>query len=184
MRKNKTCFICTAGDYPSDPPVRQYTWGDHSFYVCDDCATKKICPQCWGRGEIAVKKPGKPFGILVCDLCRGSGYVEYNERSDPEEYKMIKVPAWVYNNLKQTRIAMERHRLNPKKDLTALKNCPACNTEMKNFKLKYEYDVCEKCGYTQQRIDLSATGHIALGIIIGLGAAALWKYLSKNTERK
>ena len=52
---------------------------------------------------------------------------------------------------------------------------------MKFVKVKFEYAKCPKCGYTQKKIDFSVGGSIALGIIIGLGAAALLDYL-RNTN--
>ncbi|GAH39890.1 unnamed protein product, partial [marine sediment metagenome] len=146
----------------------------------------KVCPQCWGRGEIAIKRGSKPLKIELCDMCYGSGTIEYKKSKPPnlEDYKMIKVPAWVYDNLKQAKLAIERKKLSIKSDFTSSNKCPRCKKPMETFKARFEYNRCLNCGYTQQKIDLSAAGNIALGIIIGLSTAALWQYLSDVKERR
>lgn len=180
---NRICIVCGGGEHHLDPPVKKYKFNKSQFYVCNECAAQKICPQCRGRGEIALKERGDPVKIQTCDLCFGTGSVNYRTSLSPnlEDYKMIKVPAWVYDNLKQTKIALERKRVALNPDLTAPDICPRCGERMETLNLKYEYNKCLTCGYTQQRIDFSATGHIALGIIIGLGAAALWHYITENS---
>lgn len=181
-RVRKICRVCGTGGHHLDTPVMKYTFKNKQFYVCRECTTQKICPQCQGRGEVAHKSRSAAVKIETCDVCLGSGSVNYSASVRPnlENYKMIKVPAWVYDNLKQTKIALERKRVELNPDLTSPDLCPRCGDSMETLNLKYEYNKCLSCGYTQQKIDFSTTGHIALGIVIGLGAAALWRYLAEN----
>lgn len=187
MKKfNKKCIICGAGEHPLDPAVKRYVFRNDKrnlqFYICDECASQKVCPQCWGRGEIALKKGHKPMKIEVCDLCFGSGTLDYrkSKTQNLEDYKMIKVPSWVYDNLKQTKLVLERKRLIPDTTLTSPDICPRCKKPMEILKVKYEYKKCLSCGYTQQKINFATAGNIALGMIISLGAAALWQHLSEK----
>jgi len=176
----KVCCICGMGDLPSDPVVKTYVFGKMSFDVCSKCVSQKICPQCRGRGEILVKKAGQPATVQVCDLCFGSGFVEYSASTtfDLETQKMVKVPAWVYENLRQLKLQIERKPTTITTEIASPKFCPKCGEPMESIKMKYEYVKCPKCGYTQQKINFSVGGSMALGIVIGLGAAILLSYLS------
>lgn len=180
----KLCCICSVGDLSLDPVVKTYTFGKMSFEVCSKCVSQKICPQCHGRGEILLKKAGQPATIQVCDLCLGSGFVEYSTSKafDLETQKMVKLPAWAYDNLRQAKLQIERRGINMGAELVSPKICPKCGKPMESIKVKYEYVKCPKCGYTQQKINFSVGSNIALGIIIGLGTAALLSYLNdRNT---
>jgi predicted Zn-ribbon and HTH transcriptional regulator len=187
MPSQKECKICGAGTHSVDPPVQTIKTDKGSFDVCADCITKKICPQCIGNGTIFLKRGTAPAAVEKCDLCFGTGTYGYSNPLSTteylEDYKIIKVPTWVYNNLKQSKMLIERKKqyLNP--TIVSPTRCPKCNHSMDSIKAKFEYFTCPNCHYTQQKVDLNASGNIALGFIIGLGVAALINSLSEDKKK-
>ena len=176
----KICCTCGARNSQMGAVVKTYSLKNGKFDVCLKCVSKKICPQCRGRGEILVKrKEDKPASIQTCSSCSGTGVIEYIQPNaiNLEVPKMVKIPSWVYENLRQAKLQVERKGIAIPKIISP-QECPNCKNQLESVRAQFEYIKCPECGYTQKRMELSAGGNIALGIIIGLGAAALLNYLS------
>lgn len=47
-----------------------------AFYICIDCRSEGICPQCLGSGKISYRKAGES-DLGPCDLCGGTGGFDY-----------------------------------------------------------------------------------------------------------
>jgi len=103
---------------------------------------------------------------------------------DPEAYKTIKVPAWVYINAKEAELALMRKGVGrlPESVLNPTK-CPICKNELNTMKIEESggktYLLCPNCGYTQPKFEGTMEG-IALGTAIGMGLVHLLNTLFGN----
>lgn len=103
---------------------------------------------------------------------------------DPEAYKTIKVPAWVYINAKEAELALMRKGVGrlPDSVLQPTK-CPICKSGLDIRKIddssEKTYLYCPNCGYTQPKFEGSMEG-IALGTAIGMGLVHLLNTLFGN----
>jgi hypothetical protein len=97
-----------------------------------------------------------------------------------EDYKSLKVPTWVYENVQQARADLVRRGIaSVPPSLTAPKQCPRCHGAVTQVAatatVHFEQVQCAGCGYRQQTF--AATGHLVagmgLGVLLGLGIAAL-----------
>lgn len=103
--------------------------------------------------------------------------------TDPEAYKTIKVPAWVYINAKEAELALMRKGVSrlPNSVLQPTK-CPICKADLNVRKIDdtgKEYLHCPNCGYTQPKFEGSMEG-VALGTAIGMGLVHLLNTLFGN----
>ncbi len=95
------------------------------------------------------------------------------------EYKNIKIPESTYEAVKRAQMELVNHGLgNIPSEL--VKKCPFCETTMGSIIVGYSYAECPKCHYQQQQFNLNAGGTFALGIVIGLGVAALVSRLNEE----
>lgn len=62
--------------------------------------------------------------------------------------------------------------------------CPQCGKTMSGMRVTAEHWECEKCGYSQDGINLGVGGALALGAVVGAGIVALMWYLSKQASEK
>lgn len=110
-----------------------------------------------------------------------------------EAYRTIKVPQWVYADLKQATAKMQssavmvaprRPALDPQ--VLAPRECPVCRSEMKELSagLKYEYRHCGQCGYTAQDLTATASANFFGGVVIGVGLTLLLKMLADSGGSK
>ena len=61
--------------------------------------------------------------------------------------------------------------------------CPQCGNHMDGISINYNSLNCPHCGFADQSVLITATGALALGAIVALGAAALIQLLSQvNNE--
>ncbi len=103
---------------------------------------------------------------------------------DPEAYKTIKVPAWVYINAKEAELALMRKGVGrlPDSVLQPTK-CPICKDALNLRKIDdtggKAYLHCPNCGYTQPKFEGSMEG-VALGTAIGMGLVHLLNTLFSN----
>jgi len=100
-------------------------------------------------------------------------------------YQNVKLPAPVLDELAfaKIKIANERKRLERVKEIIEPERCPVCGGPLKKLevKAKVEYVECEKCGFKQPKLSVSASGTdiyeflkaLGLGTLVGLGVAAL-----------
>jgi len=97
------------------------------------------------------------------------------------EYKTIKIPEPVYNNIQTVRreLAMKGLEKLPK-EFREMKICPACNSPMEGIEVQASYYHCTHCNYSQQSLDLNAAGAFAVGAAVGLGIAALLYLLTQE----
>lgn len=98
-------------------------------------------------------------------------------KKNPETYKTIKVPMWVYANAKEAELAILRRGFSrlPHSVLQP-KSCPICKSALNQNQpddenLKF-YLTCLHCGYTQPKFEGGTEG-IALGTTIGMGLVHL-----------
>ncbi len=102
---------------------------------------------------------------------------------DPEAYKTIKVPAWVYINAKEAELALMRKGVGrlPDSVLQPTK-CPICKDDLNLRRMDdtgKAYLHCPNCGYTQPKFEGSMEG-VALGTAIGMGLVHLLNTLFSN----
>ena len=100
-----------------------------------------------------------------------------------QEYRVIRVPEWVYQNIKTAEGLLERKGIDkiPKK-VKEVSKCPHCRIDLKqtnNGKL-----VCERCGFTFPEIKEEDTflKGLALGSVIGLAVVLLIMLLLGETK--
>ena len=102
---------------------------------------------------------------------------------NPNDYRSIKVPAWVYQNIQQAELSLQRKGLeNLPQEVIAPTQCPVCRMGLEVFEAKYEYRHCPQCGYMQQ--DFTAASNFFLGVVVGLGLALLLNALTEGEERR
>jgi len=88
------------------------------------------------------------------------------------EYKTIKIPTATYDAVKKAQLELVKKGIdNVPKEIT--QKCPFCHTPLDSVSVGYSYAECPKCHYKQQGFNLDARGTFAIGIVIGLGIAAL-----------
>jgi hypothetical protein len=79
---NAICHACRARrttplEVPGEmfsPPLMESA----AFYICVDCRSEGICPQCLGTGKLLYREAGES-DMGSCDLCGGTG--EFNYRT-------------------------------------------------------------------------------------------------------
>lgn len=105
---------------------------------------------------------------------------------DPEAYKTIKVPAWVYINAKEAELALMRKGVSRLPDsVLQPTRCPICKSPLNLRKMddtEKTYLQCPNCGYTQPKFEGSMEG-VALGTAIGMGLVHLLNTLFSNGQQ-
>jgi len=114
------------------------------------------------------------------------------------EYRSTKLPRYIFDEaeLVRAKILTEGGRRLPREVLMPEK-CPICGGKMRGLEVRarVSYYVCDRCGYKQPGLDISAKGTdvsalaaaLGIGTLIGLGIAALAYLLSrpsKNEEKR
>jgi ribosomal protein L37AE/L43A len=84
--------------------------------------------------------------------------------------------------LKEVRSRIVKHGIVSLEDLPVV--CPRCGKILSGFKITAEYWKCDKCGYSQQGINIGVGGVVTLGAIIGAGLVALLWWLSSQERVK
>lgn len=98
---------------------------------------------------------------------------------EPQRFRSIKVPEWVYQNVRRAELALERPGATPlPREVLAPAACPACRGRLDRFELRYEYLTCNRCGYTQQ--NLATRSNFLGGMVLGIGLALLFQALSEG----
>lgn len=103
-----------------------------------------------------------------------------------EQYKSIKVPQWVYENLEQAKLTIARKGTESlPQEVLSPECCPICTSAMEKLELKYSYKKCPHCGYMQQ--DFKASSNFLKGALIGgsvgLGLSLLFYYLLPKNKK-
>jgi len=96
-------------------------------------------------------------------------------------YRDIKVPAPVYESariLRQRTLESGLNRI--PREVMSPTSCPLCGGSLEGFQIAYEYLRCKECGFSQQQFGAKGSGGLGLGVIIGLGLAALAHFLSQS----
>jgi hypothetical protein len=101
----------------------------------------------------------------------------------PVSYRDIKVPEPIYQNTQILRQkALELGFGQIRDEIGTTSQCPLCQSPMEQFRAEYQYNTCPKCGFSQQQIAAAGSGALGLGVIIGLGLAALAQLLSDSDQ--
>jgi ribosomal protein S27E len=96
-------------------------------------------------------------------------------------YRDIKIPEPLYENARILRQhAFEAGFGQIPTQITSPTKCPLCEGSLESFQAAYQYVRCAKCGYSQQQLAAGGSGTLGLGIIIGLGLAALAHMISES----
>jgi hypothetical protein len=104
----------------------------------------------------------------------------------PRNYKSITVPTFSYDAaLKARADLLQRGLASVPDDVLEPKACPHCQGVVDHVTVGIEHIKCRSCGYAQQTVDVSGStlGQVGLGVVIGLGLAALFKAISEADER-
>ena len=102
---------------------------------------------------------------------------------DHEDFRSIKVPKWVYDNLEEGKLRLSRKGLEAlPQEILSPKKCPVCGGKMKAAESGSgkEFLECAKCGYVQQKFSTDSTGAFIGGVVVGLGLAALIAMLMRD----
>jgi len=92
----------------------------------------------------------------------------------PVAYRDIKIPEPLYESAR----ILRQHTFEagfgqiPRRIISPTK-CPLCEGSLETFQAAYQYVRCTNCGYSQQQLAAVGSGALGLGVIIGLGLAAL-----------
>ena len=104
-----------------------------------------------------------------------------------KDYRGIKVPEDVYNNLNELKEIIIQNGLNSiSKDFINYvpKKCPKCEGEMESIEVKFGYHQCPNCNFKYPEIKLGLGGSLALGTLVGLGIASIIYLLTKDKNKK
>ena len=108
---------------------------------------------------------------------------EFSSKRSSVPYRDIKVPEPIYQNtqiLRQKALDLGFGQI--RDEIGSGSECPLCQSPMEQFRVEYQYNKCPKCGFSQQQIAAGGSGALGLGVIIGLGLAALAQLLSDSDE--
>ena len=95
------------------------------------------------------------------------------------EYKNIKIPEATYDAVRRAQVELVKNGVNNVPS-EIMHKCPFCKTNLNTITTNYSYAECPKCNFQQQQFNVNAGGTFALGIVIGLGVAALISALGKK----
>ncbi len=109
------------------------------------------------------------------------------------KYRSTKLPSYVYDEAELVRAKLITGGIKQlPRELLAPEKCPVCGSKMQGFELRARvaYYVCENCGYKQPSVNIDAKGTdisslataLGLGVLIGLGLAALLYLISQGGE--
>ncbi|MGH7434831.1 MAG: hypothetical protein ACRENE_04080 [Polyangiaceae bacterium] len=103
----------------------------------------------------------------------------------PHSYRTISVPQWTYDAAITARADLLQHGLGSvPEDILRPPSCPHCGGAVEHVTVGIEHVKCGGCGYSQQTV--SANGNtfaqVGLGVVIGLGLAALLKAVSDAAD--
>ena len=101
----------------------------------------------------------------------------------PVPYRDVKVPEPIYQNtqiLRQKALDLGFREI--RDEIGSSAQCPLCQAPMEQFRAEYQYNTCSNCGFSQQQIAAGGSGALGLGVIIGLGLAALAQLLSESDQ--
>lgn len=119
---------------------------------------------------------GKPY---IAELCLTMS--NQDEKKMSVRYRDIKVPAPIYESAQILRQRTLESGLNQiPKEVTSPASCPLCGGSLEGFQISYKYLRCKECGFSQQQFGAKGSGGLGLGVIIGLGLAALAHFLSRS----
>jgi len=103
----------------------------------------------------------------------------------PVQYRDVKVPEPIYESARILRQRTIEFGLNQiPREITSPAKCPLCHGPLEGFQAAYQYMRCSNCGYSQQQLVAQGSGALGLGVIIGLGLAALANLMSESESSR
>ena len=94
-------------------------------------------------------------------------------------YKTIKIPEPTYEAIKKAQIEIAKVGMNNiPSDI--LEKCPFCESNLDTIGINYQYSECPNCHYKNQNININSRGNLTIGILVGLGIAALISALGRQ----
>ena len=103
------------------------------------------------------------------------------------DLKTVKISGAAYDAIRAAREELLRRGINAlPQELVQPPNCPVCGSDLEHLEVAYQHLHCSRCNYRQQTLTATSENGVALGIgvLIGLGAAALLNALAGPEERK
>jgi hypothetical protein len=105
----------------------------------------------------------------------------------PAHYRTITIPAWTYDAVTHARDQLlERGLSSLSPEIAEPPACPACGGEVTHVTVGVEHLKCLSCGFGSHavRVNGSTVAHVGLGVVIGLGLAALFKFLDDGSTAR